>query len=444
MFVGLLQIARRGGKISRLPFRLVLSRLHFRAASDDLAGGVPPFGTAGKQRLSPKAMVKTKHQKSKPKKAPKVKQQGKQADLTMFRGQLDGLGLKIIQVTADGNCFFRSLADQLDGNEEEHGKYRSMIVQYIRENRELFEPFLEDDVPFDEYCQQMGKDGTWAGHMELQAASLVTNSNICIHRHMSPRWYIQNFDQRGARMIHLSYHDEEHYNSLRSKEDLCDGPARPIVIKVFHRADATLSQVKAASSKSNGLVLGNKADSGSVKVVMAGSGCENIEKVEQVLLQVHGDVDAAIEYLIAERESENYSVDNGSLPCQAHSFSENLGDDVDGRCDQSQDELSKKTRKHEPSNSPVKESTKDTSSKTDDKKIPRNKVCPCGSKKKYKSCCGVAKGRSSSMIMRNQAIETGCGRVRKDKKQNKKGGHAESLPSCGSENGPLDMGALCI
>lgn len=28
----------------------------------------------------------------------------------------------------------------------------------------------------------METDGTWAGHMELQAASLVTHSNICIHR----------------------------------------------------------------------------------------------------------------------------------------------------------------------------------------------------------------------------------------------------------------------
>lgn len=46
----------------------------------------------------------------------------------------------------------------------------------------MFEPFIEDDVPFDEYCQNMEKDGTWAGHMELQAASLVTRSNICIHR----------------------------------------------------------------------------------------------------------------------------------------------------------------------------------------------------------------------------------------------------------------------
>ena len=52
----------------------------------------------------------------------------------------------------------------------------------LQKTREMFEPFIEDDVPFDEYCQLMEKDGTWAGHMELQAASLVTNSNICVHR----------------------------------------------------------------------------------------------------------------------------------------------------------------------------------------------------------------------------------------------------------------------
>lgn len=46
----------------------------------------------------------------------------------------------------------------------------------------MFEPFIEDEVPFDEYCQSMEKEGTWAGHMELQAASLVTHCNICIHR----------------------------------------------------------------------------------------------------------------------------------------------------------------------------------------------------------------------------------------------------------------------
>ncbi|KAL3526797.1 hypothetical protein ACH5RR_011453 [Cinchona calisaya] len=160
-----------------------------------------------------------------------VKKHGKQADISEFRQQLDALGLKILEVTSDGNCFFRALADQLEGNEEQHDKYRNMVVQFIMKNREMFEPFIEDEVPFDEYCQSMEKDGTWAGHMELQAASLVNHSNICIHRNNSPRWYIQNFDNREVRMIHLSYHDGEHYNSVRSKDDICAGPARPIIIK---------------------------------------------------------------------------------------------------------------------------------------------------------------------------------------------------------------------
>lgn len=37
-----------------------------------------------------------------------VKKQGKVTDISQFRAQLDALGLKILQVTADGNCFFRS------------------------------------------------------------------------------------------------------------------------------------------------------------------------------------------------------------------------------------------------------------------------------------------------------------------------------------------------
>ncbi|KAK6923064.1 hypothetical protein RJ641_011368 [Dillenia turbinata] len=56
-------------------------------------------------------MVQTKHQKLKTKKQPHAKKHGKQADISDLRGQFDALGLKIIQVTADGNCFFRSYHD---------------------------------------------------------------------------------------------------------------------------------------------------------------------------------------------------------------------------------------------------------------------------------------------------------------------------------------------
>lgn len=42
----------------------------------------------------------------------------------------------------------------------------------------MFEPFIEDEVLFDEYCQTMENDDTWAGHIELQVAS-VTFHQIC-------------------------------------------------------------------------------------------------------------------------------------------------------------------------------------------------------------------------------------------------------------------------
>lgn len=384
-------------------------------------------------------MVKTRQQKSKPKpkkqqqQHPQVKKQGKQAAIS-----LDALGLKIIKVTADGNCFFRALADQLEGNEEEHGKYRSMVVQYIVMNREMFEPFIEDDVPFDEYCQSMEKDGTWAGHMELQAASLVTRRNICIHRNMSPRWYIKNFEDRAARMVHLSYHDEEHYNSVRLKEDPCNGPAMPIIIKADADISASSNQAKAAVSKMKGAAGKDCINTGSMKLVMAGSGCESAEKVEQVLLQVDGDVDAAMEFLIAEQGAEECTAANNSLTCHANG---SYGNDENGNSEQYKEENVGKTCEQDPSSDGTKTLGGNTP-QLDEKKIPRNKLCPCGSKKKYKACCGSVSGRSSTKIMVNQPMEARKGR--KERKQNNKGVSAKSAAFSGSDGGPPDMGALCI
>ncbi|KAI5588773.1 OVARIAN TUMOR DOMAIN-containing deubiquitinating enzyme 7 isoform X8 [Populus trichocarpa] len=314
-----------------------------------------------------------------------------------------------------------------------------MVVQYIMNTREMFEPFIEDDVPFDEYCQLMEKDGTWAGHMELQAASLVTHSNICVHRYMSPRWYIRNFDQHGARMVHLSYHDEEHYNSVRSKDDPCNGPAQPIIIKVDADLSATSVQAKAVSSTKAGIAK-DSFDAGSLKLVMAGSGCENAEKVKQVLLEVDGDVDAAIEFLIAEQESDSFSAENNSLCSDTNISYECQGDGVDGNCEQYKDEPVTKTNEQVSSNNRTKQTHDDSSSRENGKKIPRNKDCSCGSKKKHKAYCGAVKGRSSTKIA-DRKVDFRKGR--KETKHNKKG-HAESVPSSGSDGWLPDMGALCI
>lgn len=49
------------------------------------------------------------------------------------------------------NCLFRALGDQLDGHGRGHRKHRHDVVEFMSEHRGDFEPFVEDDVPFDRH-----------------------------------------------------------------------------------------------------------------------------------------------------------------------------------------------------------------------------------------------------------------------------------------------------
>ena len=49
------------------------------------------------------------------------------------------------------NCLFRALGDQLDGNNRRHHYHRSETVKYMIENRNDFEPFVEDDCSFHDH-----------------------------------------------------------------------------------------------------------------------------------------------------------------------------------------------------------------------------------------------------------------------------------------------------
>ncbi|CAI9752859.1 unnamed protein product [Fraxinus pennsylvanica] len=50
-------------------------------------------------------------------------------------------------------------------------------------------------------------------------------------------------------------------------------------------------------------------------MVKAGSGCEDSRKIKQVLLLVGGDVDSAIEFLLAEQGPDDHIVDNDKISC---------------------------------------------------------------------------------------------------------------------------------
>jgi len=134
-----------------------------------------------------------------------------------FNEQLRAFNLQLRDIPGDGNCLFRSFADQLDGNQQQHRTYREKICQFMRENREDFEPFIIDQ-PFDDFLRSMAKDGTYGGNECLVAFSRLYDAKICIHQLGQPVWTVC-FSDRPKHEIHISYHNYEHYSSVRRLGD---------------------------------------------------------------------------------------------------------------------------------------------------------------------------------------------------------------------------------
>ncbi|KZV27623.1 OTU domain-containing protein 3 [Dorcoceras hygrometricum] len=336
-------------------------------------------------------MAKGKHQTINSKNLPHRKKRGRETDVSELRAELDVLGLKIVQVTPDGNCFFRALADQLEGDEDKHEKYRNMVVRFMKNNREMFEPFVEDEVPFDEYCRSMGQEGNWAGHVELQAASLATRSNICIHRHRLPRWHAQNFDVHEAPQIHLSYHDSEHYNSVRLKEDTCSGPARPIYIK-----DDTGLSIK--SDKADVVCTVPEKESGenflqekskSSNIVNSGRLYEDSTEAEQAL-NVGRDIVARV--LTAEQEFGDHMFADLGVDSPHDELQ-----DIDG--EQHEPRIELKALEHDLCKNDVERVCSMNSPRANEKRNLRNKGGLYDSRKKYKPCCRSVAGKSSGRLL---------------------------------------------
>ena len=49
------------------------------------------------------------------------------------------------------NCLFRALSIQVGDRLTNHASLRRDVVHYMREHREEFEPFLENQISFDQY-----------------------------------------------------------------------------------------------------------------------------------------------------------------------------------------------------------------------------------------------------------------------------------------------------
>ncbi|XP_069774921.1 OTU domain-containing protein 3 isoform X2 [Narcine bancroftii] len=146
-------------------------------------------------------------------------------EFVSFANQLLAMGLRLREVPGDGNCLFRALGDQLEGHSRNHLKHRRQTVDFMIKHRQDFEPFVEDDVPFDRYVANLEKPGTFVGNDVIVAFARNNQVNIVIHQLNAPLWQVFGTRKSNAAQLHIAYRYGEHYDSVRKVNDNSETPA---------------------------------------------------------------------------------------------------------------------------------------------------------------------------------------------------------------------------
>ena len=148
------------------------------------------------------------------------------------------------------------------------------------EHRDEFEPFMEDDEPFDRYVNRMRRDAQWGGQLEITAIARKYGASITIHQLDMPRWQVLP-DGKPAAEWALSYHDEMHYSSVRRI-----GKDRQVTLLAETRVESFLDDLK-------------PADRANLRAVMEDSECTDAERAWAAYESSGFDYDTAVAELSA-------------------------------------------------------------------------------------------------------------------------------------------------
>ncbi|XP_042204290.1 OTU domain-containing protein 3-like [Homarus americanus] len=96
----------------------------------------------------------------------------------------------------------------------------------MRQNRNDFEPFVEDDVPFERHLSNLAELGTYGGNDCIVAFARLHEVVVVIHQLNAPLWQICGREgKKNMAELHISYHNGDHYNSVRRIGDCTSSPA---------------------------------------------------------------------------------------------------------------------------------------------------------------------------------------------------------------------------
>ncbi|KAI7856370.1 hypothetical protein BDC45DRAFT_549285 [Circinella umbellata] len=211
----------------------------------------------------------------------------KLTDTGNLESQLSNLNLCTKDISGDGNCLFRALSDQFHGYDTEHKTIRHDICQFLKENQEEYQYFVEDDQPFDYHLECMKKEGTFGGNMELAAFARMCQVDIKVYQ-PGLIYIIRGISEseEAEQTLHIAYHSWEHYSSVRNIEGPFSGPP-----EIKDIQESSLKQNEEEEEEENDLLDSKE------KAVLAACPDTNIRKIRRLLRKHKGDPDKVIEVL---------------------------------------------------------------------------------------------------------------------------------------------------
>lgn len=88
------------------------------------------------------------------------------------------LGLVTANIKGDGNCLFRSLADQLWGEEGRHAEARAAVVEHLNTHATQFRLFIDENERWERYVGRMSRDGVYGDNVEIVAFAQHFHVNV--------------------------------------------------------------------------------------------------------------------------------------------------------------------------------------------------------------------------------------------------------------------------
>ncbi|KAL5014916.1 hypothetical protein ScPMuIL_009186 [Solemya velum] len=121
--------------------------------------------------------------------------------------------LTIKKMEEDGACLFRSVADQVYGDQEMHGVVRKHCIDYMAKNADYFTQYVTED--FTLYLRRKSLDNCHGNHVEIQAICEIYSRPIEVYQYsIDPINIFHGAYKTDNEPIRISYHQNVHYNSI--------------------------------------------------------------------------------------------------------------------------------------------------------------------------------------------------------------------------------------